>query len=135
MVPQRRNFGTTLATSCPRLPAKGGAVRVWIMEISNTISPLGQTPDNWVLDRPVQQIPDAGQNLPEAAQAAQYNFSDLVSTPRASLTASATAVATQSVDSFSSWRDSALAISAYQSQQNAKGLYGYQSTLGAPWMG
>ena len=105
------------------------------MEISNTISPLGQTPDNWILDRPVQQIPEAGQNLPQAAQAAQYDFSDLVSTPRASLTASATAVASQTVDAFSSRMNNSLAISAYQSQQNAKGLYGYQSTLGAPLMG
>lgn len=88
-----------------------------------------------MLDRPVQQASAAGQNLPETAQAAQSNFSDLVSTPRASLTASATAVATQSIENFSSWMDSTQAISAYQSQMNAKGLYGYQSTLGAPLMG
>ncbi len=105
------------------------------MQISSTIAPLGQTPDNWVLDRPVQQVPDAGQNLPEPAQPAQYEFSDLVSTPRASLTASATAVATQSVDSFAAQIDSSQAISAYQSLMNSKGLYGYQSMLGAPLMG
>jgi len=105
------------------------------MQISSTIAPLGQTPDNWVLDRPVQQVPDAGQNLPDPAHAAQYEFSDLVSTPRASLTASATAVATQSVDSFAEQIHSSQAISAYQSLMNSKGLYGYQSMLGAPLIG
>jgi hypothetical protein len=88
-----------------------------------------------MLDRTVQQSSDAGQNLPDAAQAAQYEFSDLVSTPRASLTASATAVATQSVETFSEQITNSQAISAYQSQMNAKGLYGYQSMLGAPLMG
>src|ERR1700761_7587904 len=106
------------------------------MQIS-TISPaLGQNPDNWLLDRPVQSIADAGQNLPTAAQTAQYNYSDLVSTPRASLTASATAVASQqSVETFTEVIVRSQATAAYQSSQNAQGLYGYQSTLGAPLMG
>ena len=88
-----------------------------------------------MLDRPLQQAIDAGQNLPTPAEAAQSYYSDLVSTPRASLTASATAVSNQSVDAFSARIDSSAAISAYQSQMNAKGLYGYQSMLGAPLMG
>jgi len=105
------------------------------MEISNTISPLGPTPDNWGLDRQVQQPVDTGQNLPTPAEDSYSGGYDLVSTPRASLTASMTAVSTQSVDAFSQQIRSSSAISAYQSSMNAKGLYGYQSMLGAPLMG
>ena len=105
------------------------------MEISNAISPLGAPPDNWGLDRPVQQPVDTGQNLPPPAGDSYYGGYDLVSTPRASLTASMTAVATQSIEAFSQQIRSSAAISAYQSSMNAKGLYGYQSTLGAPLMG
>ena len=105
------------------------------MGISNTISPLGPTQDNWQLIRPVEQPVDAGQTLPKSAEDSYSGGYDLVSTPRASLTASMTAVATQSIEAFSQQIRSSAAISAYQSSMNAKGLYGYQSTLGAPLMG
>ena len=106
------------------------------MQIASISAAVGQNPENWLLDKPVQAIPDAGQNLPTPAQDAQYNYSDLVSTPRASLTASATTVASQqSVETFTETIIRSQATAAYQSSQNAKGLYGYQSMLGAPLMG
>lgn len=106
------------------------------MQIASISAAIGQNPDNWLLGKPVEQLPDAGQNLPTPAQTAQYNYSDLVSTPRASLTASATAVASQqSVESITEVIVRTQATAAYQSSQNAQGLYGYQSTLGAPLMG
>ena len=106
------------------------------MQISTILAAAGQNPDNWLLGQPVQPVADTGQNLPDPAQAAQYNYSDLVSTPRASLTASATAVASQqSVETFTEVIVRSQATAAYQSSQNAKGLYGYQSMLGAPLMG
>jgi len=88
-----------------------------------------------MLGRVVQQPIDTGQNLPPPAEDSYYRGNDLVSTPRASLTASMTAVATQSIDAFSQQMRSSAAASAYQSQMNAKGVYGYQAMLGAPLVG
>ena len=104
------------------------------MQISSVSSAYGQGPDTTPLDPVLQQADLAGQNLPGVAQPAQSDYATLVSSPRASLTASATAVLSQSVDGYSSAPSSldvSRQLAAYQSSMNAQGLYGYQATLGA----
>jgi hypothetical protein len=107
------------------------------MQISSVSSAYGQGPGAAPLNPLAQQEESAGQNLPAAAQTAQSDYAALVSSPRASLTASATAVLSQSVEgsSNSSSLDVSRQLAAYQSSMNAQGLYGYQATLGAPLIG
>jgi hypothetical protein len=101
------------------------------MQISSVSHAYGINPaDSWL-----QQPDSAGQNLPGPAQAAQSDHAGVVSSPRASLTASSTAVMSQSVDEFSTRIDVSRQAAVYQSYMNAKGLYGYQATLGAPLIG
>ena len=101
------------------------------MQISSVSHAYGASPaDLWA-----QQADSAGQNLPGAAQAAQYGQANMVSSPRASLAASATAVMSQSVDEVSSRIDISRQAAVYQSIMNGRGLFGYQATLGAPLVG
>jgi len=101
------------------------------MQISSVSNAYGPNP----LDSPLQQADPTGQDLPPAAQAAQFDYAGLVSSPRASLTASATAVMSQSVDDASTQLDISRQAAVYQSYMNTQGIYGYQSTLGAPLVG
>jgi hypothetical protein len=101
------------------------------MQISSVSNGYGPNP----LDSPLQQADPTGQDLPAAAQAAQSDYAGLVSSPRASLTASATAVMSQSVDDAASQIDLSRQAAVFQSYMNAQGLYGYQAMLGAPLIG
>lgn len=101
------------------------------MQISSVSNAQGPIPPDALLQQPE---PD-GQNLPGPAQAAQSDYAGVVSSPRAALTASATAVLSQSVDEVASRIDTSRLAAAYQSYMNSKGLYGYQATLGAPLIG
>ena len=105
------------------------------MQISSVSNAYGQGPGTNPLDPLLQQPDPAGQNLPGAAQPAQSDYAGVVSSPRASLTASATAVLSQSVDDYSTRIDTSRQAAVYQSYMNAQGYYGYQSTLGAPLIG
>jgi len=105
------------------------------MQISSVSNAYGQNSGTLPLDPLVQQPDPAGQNLPGAAQAAQSDSAGVVSSPRASLTASATAVLSQSVDAFATRIDTSRQAAVYQSYMNAQGYYGYQATLGAPLIG
>jgi hypothetical protein len=105
------------------------------MQISSVSNAYGQNSAAAPPDPPPQQADPAGQNLPAPAQAAQPDQSGVISSPRASLTASATAVASQSVETANSQLTTSQLTAAYQSYMNAQGFYGYQSTLGAPLMG
>ncbi|HMA50305.1 MAG TPA: hypothetical protein VKP60_11160 [Magnetospirillaceae bacterium] len=106
-----------------------------MMQISSVSNAYGQNQNAVPLDPLLQQPDPAGQNLPVAAQAAQSNEAAIVSSPRASLTASATAVLSQSVDDFAARIDTSRRVAAYQSYMNTQGIYGYQATLGAPTIG
>lgn len=105
------------------------------MQISSVSNAYGQNPGTNPLDPLLQQPDQAGQNLPGAAQSAQSDYPGVVSSPRASLTASATAVLSQSVDDFAARIDMSQQAAVYQSYMNTQGYYGYQSTLGAPLIG
>jgi len=87
------------------------------------------------VDPLLYQDEGAGQNLPGAAQPAQYDYAGVVSSPRASLTASTTAVMSQSVDDTANFIDMSRQAAVYQSYMNAQGYYGYQATLGARLIG
>src|SRR5579859_690647 len=134
-VTQTRVFGTALALSDPGAPSRRNQQRVTMMQISSVSNAYGQNQNAVPLDPLLQQPDPAGQNLPVAAQAAQSNEAAIVSSPRASLTASATAVLSQSVDDFAARIDTSRRVAAYQSYMNTQGIYGYQATLGAPTIG
>ena len=101
------------------------------MQISSVSNAYGPNPP----ESPLQQADPTGQDLPAAAQAAQSDYAGLVSSPRASLTASATAVMSQSVDEASTRIDVSRQVAVYQSYMNTQGIYGYQATFGAPLVG
>lgn len=105
------------------------------MQISSVSTAYGQSPNPGPLDPPLQKPDPAGQNLPGPAQAAQSDYAGVVSSPRASLTASMVAVSSQSIDATTSRLRSSQMTAAYQSYMNAQGFYGVQSTLGAPLLG
>ena len=99
------------------------------------ISSISNLPGAIPADALLQQPLPAGQNLPGAAQPAQSDYAGVFGVPRASLTASATAVLSQSVDEDVIRLDMSRQTAVYQSYMNAQGYYGYQSTLGAPLVG
>jgi hypothetical protein len=105
------------------------------MQISSVSNAYGQNPAASQPDLAPQQPDPAGQNLPASAQTAQSDLPGVVSSPRASLTASVAAVSSQSVEAANSQLTTSQLTAAYQSYMNAQGFYGYQSTLGAPLMG
>jgi hypothetical protein len=106
-----------------------------IMQISSVSNAYGQNAGAKPVDPLLQQPDPAGQDLPGAAQPAQSDYAGVVSSPRASLTASATAVLSQSVDDFAARIDTSQRVAVYQSYMNTQGYYGYQSTLGVPLVG
>lgn len=93
------------------------------MQISSVSNAYGPSPA-------LQPTDLGGQNLPGEGQSGQADYADLVSSPRASLTASATAVMSQSVDGWTDIIDVSQQAAVYQSYMNAQGLYGYQAMLG-----
>lgn len=105
------------------------------MQISSVSNAYGQNPAAGLPDPSPLQPDAAGQNLPTPAQSAQSDYAGVVSSPRASLTASVTAVSSQSVEAVNTALNSSELTAAYQSYMNTQGFYGYQSTLGAPLMG
>jgi hypothetical protein len=104
-----------------------------IMQIASISSALSTNSYNSQPEAQIQVPQSAGQNLPDPAEAAQQ-YDGVTSSPRAALTASATAVASQAVES-GSILDTVQLTAAYQSYMNTQGVYGYQATLGAPLMG
>jgi hypothetical protein len=102
------------------------------MQISSVSNAFGANSPYPSQDAEPPPTEDAGQNLPTPAEVAQ---AEVISTPRASLTASATAISSQSIEVSPTRLDTSQLTAAFQSYMNSQGLYGYQSTLGAPLMG